>query len=799
MKTVLAYMIPIDHWETYGASARRFSETYQLFPPEADHELLVMCCNGPVTQSVTSLFRGGRARFETYCGGGWDCGAGQEAARVADCDFLVCANAGVYLSRPGWLRRFVDARVQHGEGLYGTTASYESLPYVPGEFNPHIRTSFYGCNPNTFRQFPFRIESREDCLKFESGAWSFTRWFEERGEPCLMVTWDGCYEKQNYRKAPNVFRKGDQSNLIICDRHTEMYELAGVQQRAELELRANGGRPALFSCLDLPSSSGAARSERLSEKDGQTAPAHLLSAAKKPMEPAGADNGLRNRVSEQPLVSIGMPVYNAERYLAQALQSVLAQDHSNFELIISDNGSRDRTEEICRQFAERDSRIRYLRHAQNQGMPWNFARVVQEAKGEYFMWAAHDDLFHPSYIRKCLEKLSAHPEAVLCCTEINFIDADGLPHSDWSKKRYSNIETLGMTAPQRIHELISRTGWFATYGLMRLQNAKKMSLGLNVYGYDVILIEELLLLGDFVKVHEPLFSYRISKSKSAEDYQTDFNAEDHPLPATKTPYTDLAANLLQTVYRSPLPSGQKVEIFADFLVTLSRSNPYWREQITLELMGTETGPREAEFATLLAVVLSRSLPLEMMKDNPLMKAIWRLPDGGTKLLETAEALRTLSGVASAPASCNREAVRLFGEQRFEEASKLFSEALRHEESSELWCDWATARLLSNDAAEAEQGFRRALALDANHGLAALKLGVLLANLDRNEEAAYYLERCIPGTTEPKRTEVQQLLSICRSKAVGAVRPHDTAASYERAAIKAEVTGNGAFQGEESKS
>ena len=799
MKTMLAYMVPIDHWETYAASARRFSETYQLFPPEADHELLVMCCNGPVTESVTSLFQGLGARFETYCGGGWDCGAGQEAARIADCDFLVCANARVYFKRAGWLRRFVDARMEHGDGLYGATASYESLPYAPGEFNPHIRTSFYGCNPSTFRQFPFRIGSREDCFKFESGAWSFTRWFEERGEPCLMVTWDGCYERQDFRKAPNIFRRGDQSNLIIRDRHTEMYEVADARQRAELELRADGGKPALFSCLDLPSSLGAGRSGRLAGKEDPNAPADALSSAKKPAKPAGTADGLMNGVSEQPLVSIGMPIYNAERYLAQALESVLAQDYSNFELVISDNGSGDRTEEICRQFAARDSRIRYLRHAQNQGMPWNFARVVQEAKGEYFMWAAHDDLFHPSYIRKCLDKLSAHPEAIFCCTEINFIDADGLPHSDWSKKRYSNIETLGMTAPQRIHELISRMGWFATYGVMRLENARKISLGLNVFGYDVILIEEMLLLGDFVKVHEPLFSKRIEKSKSAEDYQTDFNAEDNPLPATTTPFTDLAGNLLQTVYRSPLPNGQKTEIFADFLVTLSRSNPYWRKQITVELMGTETDLRDPEFALLLAVVLSRSLPLDTMKGNPLIKAICSLPGGGMELLQAAETLRARPAMALPPDGCYREASRLFGEQRFEEASKLFGEALRQQESSELWCDWATARLLSNHATDAERGFRRALTLDANHALATLKFGVLLANLDRNEEAAFYLERCIPGAMEPRRTELQQMLSICRSKADAPFEPSGAAAGYNRGAIKAEVAGSAAVQAEESKS
>jgi glycosyltransferase involved in cell wall biosynthesis len=175
-----------------------------------------------------------------------------------------------------------------------------------------------------------------------------------------------------------------------------------------------------------------------------------------------------------------MPVYNAEKYLTGALQSLLAQDYSEFELIISDNGSRDHTEAICREFQQLDPRIRYIRHPENLGAPMNFAFVAHQARGEYFMWAAHDDLFHPSYVRKCVEQLAAHPEAVLCCTEINFIDADGLSHSDLYKG-YENIETPGMTPPQRIHELIVRMGWFAIYGLIRSENLQRISMGLSVY------------------------------------------------------------------------------------------------------------------------------------------------------------------------------------------------------------------------------------------------------------------------------------------------------------------------------
>jgi glycosyltransferase involved in cell wall biosynthesis len=213
-----------------------------------------------------------------------------------------------------------------------------------------------------------------------------------------------------------------------------------------------------------------------------------------------------NKAALQPLVSIGMPVYNAERYLAGALQALLAQDYSEFELIIADNGSRDGTEAICLEFQKLDPRIRYIRHPENLGAPMNFAFVAHQARGEYFMWAAHDDLFHPSYVQKCVEKLAAHPEAVLCCTEIEFIDADGLAHSGWSNKGHKNIETPSMTPPQRIHELIARMGWFAIYGLIRKESLQKISLGLSVYGADVILLEELMLLGDFVvtdRSHRP--------------------------------------------------------------------------------------------------------------------------------------------------------------------------------------------------------------------------------------------------------------------------------------------------------
>jgi glycosyltransferase involved in cell wall biosynthesis len=101
-------------------------------------------------------------------------------------------------------------------------------------------------------------------------------------------------------------------------------------------------------------------------------------------------------------VSIGMPVYNGEKYICEALDSLLNQSHADFELIISDNASTDATEEICRKYAAKDLRIRYIRQSENRGILANFQFVLDEARGEYFMWAAADDAWDVNWIDELL-------------------------------------------------------------------------------------------------------------------------------------------------------------------------------------------------------------------------------------------------------------------------------------------------------------------------------------------------------------------------------------------------------------
>jgi glycosyltransferase involved in cell wall biosynthesis len=131
-------------------------------------------------------------------------------------------------------------------------------------------------------------------------------------------------------------------------------------------------------------------------------------------------------VSERtPRVSIGLPVFNGERYLARALDSLVAQDFEDFELIISDNASTDGTSEICQEYAGRDRRINVHRNERNIGAVGNFNRTLQLSSGDYFKWAAHDDWCAPEFLSRCVEVLDEDPSMILCFTAMGVADAEG--------------------------------------------------------------------------------------------------------------------------------------------------------------------------------------------------------------------------------------------------------------------------------------------------------------------------------------------------------------------------------------
>jgi glycosyltransferase involved in cell wall biosynthesis len=122
-----------------------------------------------------------------------------------------------------------------------------------------------------------------------------------------------------------------------------------------------------------------------------------------------------------PVVSIGFPIYNDQRFGPAALDCLLKQTYTDFELIISDNASTDMSEAFCRGAAVRDARIRYFRQSENIGPSANFNFLLDAARGTYFMWAASDDLWAPDFLQTLVGALIARSNAALAFCPYRYI------------------------------------------------------------------------------------------------------------------------------------------------------------------------------------------------------------------------------------------------------------------------------------------------------------------------------------------------------------------------------------------
>jgi glycosyltransferase involved in cell wall biosynthesis len=230
-------------------------------------------------------------------------------------------------------------------------------------------------------------------------------------------------------------------------------------------------------------------------------------------------------MSAQPRISVTLPVFNGERYVAQAIRSILDQTYRDFELIISDNASTDRTEDICRCFVAQDERIRYVRQPRNIGASPNFNVCFALASGEYFKWAAHDDYLEPQYLAECVRALDANPDAVLAQSLVSLID-----DRDRLIQVFRPIEPAASSPrpSERFGARIRNPRCLEIWGVMRTKALRNSVLIGSYIGMDRALLLELALRGRFVLVDQPLFTNR-----------------DHPERATRVTRTqtrlDLAA------------------------------------------------------------------------------------------------------------------------------------------------------------------------------------------------------------------------------------------------------------------
>jgi len=259
--------------------------------------------------------------------------------------------------------------------------------------------------------------------------------------------------------------------------------------------------------------------------------------------------------SNDPLVSIGVPVFNGERGLGPALDSLLTQTYSNLEIIVSDNGSTDRTPDICKSYAANEPRVKWFRSEKNCGASWNFNRVFEMSGGVYFMWAAHDDYRNPSFVRACVEALERCPDAVLCQAKTAVSIAGGnetmyVVDLDSFDGKHQLIE--------RYRETLQRFPATAIYGVYRASAMRQTLMFQTEIATDIAFIQELAIYGRFIQVSEVLFHYRArDKWNSLQDDMRHFLGSSAK-PWWYKPFAALFVAHCRRVFRAELPLNQKL-------------------------------------------------------------------------------------------------------------------------------------------------------------------------------------------------------------------------------------------------
>lgn len=261
-------------------------------------------------------------------------------------------------------------------------------------------------------------------------------------------------------------------------------------------------------------------------------------------------------------VTIGLPVFNGEKYLAEAITSILDQTYTDFRLILADNASTDRTSDICKSFEKTDDRIRYVRHERNIGGIKNFNYVLSLNKSEYFKWVAHDDLCKPEFLQLCVEALDADPQVILAYPQTIDIDEQGR----YLKLRDTGLGLDAQSPYERFRRLIVQ-GHGATmlYGLHRASVLMQALPQGSYYGSDRPLLGELALRGRFIEVPAALFLRRQHSERSVRMHDTSHGAPDWfrpetPERATLPAWRRLAFSL-RVIHRVPIGTRDRLRCY----------------------------------------------------------------------------------------------------------------------------------------------------------------------------------------------------------------------------------------------
>lgn len=282
--------------------------------------------------------------------------------------------------------------------------------------------------------------------------------------------------------------------------------------------------------------------------------------------------------SVPPRLSIGLPVYNGEDFLAEAIDSILAQTFTDFELIISDNASTDGTRTLCEAYASRDPRVRYHRNERNIGATQNWYLVHKLSSAKYFASAAHDDAYEPEYMRACIDLLECDPTVVVCHTKSMVINE----RSEVIGAFDNATDTTSPHAHERLRRLLGvDCACLQLYGVIRSDVLGRTQMFSGYYTADWNTLAELCLLGKIVELPRYLFRHRrsagrlgdiVHSGKSSVEMTTIDPGTDWTL---RLPSTIKWRNYFGSVARMVQPRGERIRCYGVLVRLLAELGAQW--------------------------------------------------------------------------------------------------------------------------------------------------------------------------------------------------------------------------------
>jgi len=211
----------------YRPGFDRFVKTFSEFTEPTDRfDVVFVNSNGGMTDEMRAQIPFAFTEIE-YNEIGWDIGAQQGAAeKLPPSDWMICFSSWGYFTKKGWIERYIKAIDLNMDSLYGSMSSMEN--------GAHIRGTGYCCKIGSMLEYPNRSTTRDKSFGVESGPGSLTNFFQNKKDGAFMITWDGIYAYDFFRKPENIFRKGDQSNLINRDKHSLIYDEADEKEKIRL-------------------------------------------------------------------------------------------------------------------------------------------------------------------------------------------------------------------------------------------------------------------------------------------------------------------------------------------------------------------------------------------------------------------------------------------------------------------------------------------------------------------------------------------------------------------------------------